>query len=101
MSHQPNQQMKMNFAATREDYEIMFKITKRAAHIYEMNMEPGYYGLMDISACHSNGCPLQLQELLDARDSDFNHDVAGIRRHIDRETGKLDGQFWPRYAVKQ
>ena len=55
--------------------------------------------LMDIDACHSNGCPLKLQELLETNDVNFAHDVFGIRRHIDRTTGKLQNCFLPRYAA--
>lgn len=53
---------------------------------------------MDIDACHSNGCPLKLQELLEADDFNFAHDAFGIRAHIDRTTGKLQDCFLPRYA---
>ena len=55
--------------------------------------------LMDVDACHSNGCPLQLQALLDADDFNFAHDVFGIRRNINRQTGQLMNCFWPRYAA--
>jgi len=54
--------------------------------------------LMDVTACHANGCQLQLDELLAAGDGDFAHDVFGIHRHIDRRTGTLTGCFLPRYA---
>ena len=54
--------------------------------------------IMYIDACHSNGCPLKLQELLEPDDTNFAHDVFGIRRHINRKTGKLENCFVPRYA---
>ena len=57
--------------------------------------------VMDIDACHSNGCPLKLEELLNASDFDFAHDVGGIITNINRETGKLENCFVPRYAVNQ
>lgn len=53
---------------------------------------------MDITACHLNGCPLKLRELLKAEDFNFMHDIAGISAHIDRRTGKLLNHFIPRYA---
>jgi len=52
---------------------------------------------MDISACHIS-CPLKLKELLVADDFNFVHDVVGITRHIDRESGELLDCFLPRYA---
>lgn len=55
--------------------------------------------MLDLKACHSNGCPLDLDALLAApRDSDVVHDVAGIGRYLNRETGKLEEEFTPRYA---
>lgn len=53
---------------------------------------------MDVTACHANGRPLRLGELLAAPDFDFCHDVTGIRRHLNRETGALENCFLPRYA---
>lgn len=53
---------------------------------------------MDITACHLNGMPLKLAQLLGADDMNFIHDVFGIRRHLNRETGKLEDCFVPRYA---
>ena len=54
---------------------------------------------MDITACHVNGMPLKLNALLGADDANFAHDVFGIRRHLNRETGKLEDCFVPRYAA--
>jgi len=53
---------------------------------------------MDVTACHVNGCPLKLQELLEADDFNFSHDIFGIRRHLNRETGQLENCFLPRFA---
>lgn len=56
---------------------------------------------MDITACHANGCPLKLHDLLVGSEFDFTHDVFGISRHLDRKTGKLQNCFLPRYADVQ
>lgn len=53
--------------------------------------------IMDLTACHANGCPLRLQDLLEADDLNLVHDVVGIHRHIDHETGALGGSFLPRF----
>jgi hypothetical protein len=53
---------------------------------------------MDITAAHANGSALRLSEMLAADDFNFAHDVFGIRRHIDRKTGKLADFFVPRFA---
>ena len=86
--------------ASREDIETMSKIATRAV---ELATETGIEykkvdALMDINAVHSNGCPLHLNDLLAADDFNFSHDVFGIRRHLDRRTGKLQDFFLPRYA---
>lgn len=57
--------------------------------------------IMDLEACHCNGTPLQLTELLHSKLIDFSHDIYGIAQHLDRETGKLYGGFLPRCAISQ
>ena len=51
--------------------------------------------VMDIDACHNNGCPLKLTELLNTSDFNFAHDVGGIITNINRNTGKLENCFLP------
>ncbi len=53
---------------------------------------------MDLAACHANGCELRLEELRNASDYEFMHDVLGIRKHINRNTGKLGPEFKPRFS---
>lgn len=56
--------------------------------------------MMDLSATHAT-CPLQLANLLEANDFNFGHDIAGIRRHLDRKTGHLKNCFVPRFAAPE
>ena len=42
---------------------------------------------------------LRLDDLLAADDLNFLHDVAGINRHLDRDTYALLDGFFPRYAA--
>lgn len=53
---------------------------------------------MDLCACHANGCPLDFERLASADDFNLLHDVGGINRHINRDTGKIEGFFRPRFA---
>lgn len=64
-------------------YEVQRQIMHRAGNMAkELGINyPNLDILMDIDACHCNGCPLQLQALLDADDANFAHDVFGIRQH--------------------
>ena len=57
--------------------------------------------MMDLIACHNGPCKLDLAFLAAASDLDFFHDVGGIYRHFNRETGALDDAFWPRTAAKE
>lgn len=56
--------------------------------------------IMDLTACHANGCELNFDFLLNKFD-DFNfiHDIIGISNHIDRTTGQLQDCFLPRCAI--
>lgn len=57
--------------------------------------------MMDLRACHANGCPLDLAKLTAADDVTFAHDVFGIRRHMNRKTGRLMDCFVPRCAARE
>lgn len=91
------------FNATKRDHNLIFKIVLRAqhaaveagVHIDRMTM------LMDLEACHCNGNPLDLKKLLGFDDFNFAHDVFGIRRYMDRNTGKLTKCFLPRSTNTQ
>lgn len=57
--------------------------------------------IMDLTACHNNGCPLDLKGLLESKDMDLFHDICGINGNLNRETGELENCFLPRYALKE
>ena len=90
----------LNFKATKEEHMLISAIAKRAVEMAAKQGKeyPMMDAVMDINACHSNGCPLKLAELLEAPPFDFAHDVFGIYRHINRQTGQLEDCFLPRYA---
>lgn len=92
----------ISFDTTKEEMDLINKIAKRAVKMakelefkYSM-MDAG----MDITACHANGCKLRLKELLKTDNSNFSHDVFGIRRHLNHQTGQLENYFLPRFAAK-
>ena len=86
---------------TKEERKIVRGIVDRAAKIMrqhgrrldKMSLE------MDLEATHAK-VPLRLQELLEADDFNFAHDVFGIMRHMDRSTGLLGDCFVPRFALQ-
>ncbi|KKN06257.1 hypothetical protein LCGC14_1079180 [marine sediment metagenome] len=90
----------INWEATKGEHDTIIKIAKRAVKLAQgQGVDyPTMDATMDVAAIHLNGCPLKLNELLEADDVNFAHDVFGIRRHIDRNTGELQNCFIPRYA---
>jgi hypothetical protein len=92
----------MTFKTNKRDLELIRAITERAMALAEQAGAPRekISIMMDISACHANGNRLRLDDLLTADDFNFAHDVFGIERHMDRETGKLTDCFSPRFSAR-
>lgn len=90
-------QVNINWDCKKEDHELISKIVDRVIKeqpfIKKMDLS------MDIAAVHCNGNKLDLEKLLNADNFNFNHDVFGIMRHIDRTTGKLQDCFLPRCST--
>lgn len=96
--------MAISFKVTRDESDIILKIVDRAEALAIKNGgDVARMSLtMDMMACHANGTPLRLKELLEADDFNFAHDVFGIRRHIDRDdssptAGRMLDCFLPRF----
>lgn len=53
---------------------------------------------MDVAATHLNGCPLDLKALLEFDDFNFVHDMTGMVRYLNRDSGQLEQLFLPRCA---
>lgn len=92
----------INWKINDADSELIDKIATRAQIVAE---KAGWISdimdrVMDVTACHLNGCPLRLADLLAADEFNFSHDVFGIARHIDRRTGELKDCFLPRFATQ-
>ena len=82
-----------------EEVQLINQIAKRAIRLVEplslIQVQ------MDLEACHTHGCPLDLQRLLTSEPGDFAHDICGIARHLRRESGELDNCFVPRCAKRE
>ena len=95
--------MTVSFDATYHERQLVMEIAKRASAISVnagRRIDPPVIE-MDVLATHANGCPLDLERLSQADDFNVAHDVFGIYRHINRETGDLEGCFMPRFAKPQ
>lgn len=56
---------------------------------------------MDLCAVIAQGEKLDLEKLLAFDAFNFGHDIGGIYRHINRDTGKLERCFLPRCARQE
>lgn len=98
----------VSFTVSHEERELIAKIVDRTLGILESTAPLAKRDLrnrrlnlaMDLAACHANGNPLRLADLAAADDFNVMHDVGGISRHIDRDTGKLTGFFRPRFSTR-
>ena len=92
---------------TREEFEQIDRVVDRAVALQAtlmvpedcMDLEERRTLRMDLCAV-GGSCPMDWDRLIEADDSNFAHDVFGIRRHMDRTTGQLGGCFLPRFAKK-
>ena len=87
----------VKFNATKAESQIIGKIADRALRELDSWDRVKIDWMMDVEACHSNGCPLRLDDLLAADRFNFIHDLAGIAKFLDRNTGKLTRNFSPRF----
>lgn len=88
-----------SFDVSPMDAWLIRKLAQRARTLGDQRDQTSIE--MDLTAVHANGCPLVLQGLLKADDFNFLHDVYGIARHLDRDSGKLTNFFLPRYAAPE
>ena len=79
----------ISWSKNREVIELESQLAKRAVSMAKEHdiQYDQMTAVMDIDACHNNGNPLKLQELLEADDFNFAHDVFGIRQHIAAHSG--------------
>lgn len=97
----------ISFDTDRRSMDMIFKIAQRAlaSNMARRVRRNDPYTIqdiaMDVTAVHCNGCPLRLKDLANAPSFDFAHDILGIRRHLNRNTGKLEDCFVPRFAARQ
>lgn len=88
----------VSFSVTRAEALLIAKILARCEQAGVTDPADRLRHDMNLSACIAQGCPLDLERMADwPRMFDVGHDVIGIDRHIDRDTGTLQGHFLPRF----
>ncbi|ARS27639.1 DUF6874 family protein [Sphingomonas sp. KC8] len=96
--------MTVQFDASPADQDLIAAIAERAIALqlaHSGHCDETRDVIMDITAAHRNGNPLDLERLLAADDFNLAHDVFGISRHIDRNTGRLMQHFRPRFSRQE
>lgn len=91
--------MEISFDVTSHEHDTILKLARRARSAEKGCPRDIMAWTMDFSVVHANGNPLRLDALLAADDFNFMHDAFGICRHLNRETGKLENFFSPRYSA--
>lgn len=86
-----------------QDRRLIEKIAERAQRMYaDHGQERALLDiLMDLTATHANGCPLDLVKFLTFDNFNFAHDIGGINAHLDRQTGQLTRCFLPRCSLRR
>jgi len=84
---------------TKDECVVISQIAARAVPLFHKLGDAREHidCVMDIEAVHDS-LGLRLMPLLEAPDFDFAHDILGIARYLNRDTGELNGGFLPRYA---
>lgn len=84
---------------TPTERTLVQAIVDRASEMYKENgpERPRLDIEMDVHAVHTS-VGLRLDDLLRADDFNFSHDIGGIARHLNRETGELEDHFLPRFC---
>ena len=80
----------------KEDKMVVVEIAKRADDMNLLVFDRMSL-MMDIEAVHGE-IGLKLNDLLNADDVNFTHDIVGIQKNLDRKSKKLQNFFLPRYA---
>ena len=86
----------------KERFHKIYEISVRADNILNKYENRSAYPsrvtiMMDVENADKQ-FNLRLDELLEADDYEFTHDVFGIVNNIDRRTGKVGNLFVPRFA---
>lgn len=89
--------MKQFKDTTNKEYALIRLITIRAIkddpELDKQSLE------MDLCAVHEKNVRMNFDKLLAADNFNFNHDVYGIIRHMNRKTAKLENCFLPRCSI--
>lgn len=84
---------------TKQEQLIIAQIASRAVEMFSTHgiSRDRLDCIIDIEVVHET-IGLRLEELLNADDGNFGHDIGGIAQHLNHTTSELEDCFIPRYA---
>lgn len=91
----------LSYDCPPNEMKLLFEIGARAVAMYKAVAQRDVSAqdvIMDIATVHCNGKPLKLLQLLMSDNADFQHDIAGMRIHLDRRTGQLRHGWVPLFG---
>ena len=86
--------------ATKADHEAASAVVDKYEETTGLYVGNRMTTLMDLVVCHTHGCPLDWDALLNADRFTLMHDITGIAQHLNRDNGVLQNCFLPRCARK-
>ena len=96
----------LNWNVSEDEGKLIARIAAKYAFVKsaadpDYRRHPGHI-IMDIAACHLNGCPLDLQALYNADGRAIVEDVDTIFYRINRDTGKMPAkaEYRPKHELK-
>jgi len=84
---------------TKGQFETIAKITERADKM-NLLMFDRISLMMDLETT-AEQFTLKLNELLEADNFNFSHDIIGIQNNLNRQTKQMENCFLPRFAGKE
>lgn len=82
----------------KDEILTIVEIAKRAERM-ELLMFERMSLIMDLEHTHEQ-FKLRLDDLLNADDFNFTHDIVGIQNHFNRQRLEMEDLFVPRYATQ-
>ncbi|EKQ56309.1 MULTISPECIES: hypothetical protein [unclassified Clostridium] len=79
----------------KDDVEVIIKIAKRAEQKGLLRFDRISL-IMDLEYTHEE-FNLRLNDLLNADDVNFTHDICGIQSNLSRSSKKMENNFLPRF----
>jgi hypothetical protein len=93
---------KINWKTNKEERKLLRKTVDRIIRLHKpkpLTEDDRINITMTLTACHLNGTPLDFEKMLVCDEFTLFHDLVGIEKHMNIDTGKIERCFLPRCAA--